>query len=334
MDSTGSDVVIAHAGQDTATWVARVVRGGVFESFHRGHVAVVGDDGKVVTALGNPRTLTYVRSAIKPLQAAAVLRLVHRTGKELSATSLAIACASHRGSVVQQGEVNRVLQAAGLDERSLQCPPSLPADPAALVTQAGKASRLAHNCSGKHAAFLLAECVAGGDLESYLNHESVVQRAVRSEVAQATGEAPVGPAVDGCGAPAWRCTVAGLATAFSRLASDDDVYGQIRSAMSTHPGLIGGPDAADTVLMGSNRQIVAKHGAEAVFAAGWNSPDGPLGIAVKILDGGDRAAGAVAAMVLHSLGATIPDNLLSPINLAGDSGGATLEVADVVQSIA
>ena len=317
-----------------AEWLAHVRRGGVVESAHRGHVVVADAGGAVHSALGSSRATTFVRSAIKPLQAVAALRVALQAGGSFTAPGLAIACASHQGSEVQQEQAALLLSAAGLDEQALQCPASRPEDIDALVAAGGQPRRLAHNCSGKHAAFLYAQTVLGADPARYLDPASHIQMAVREQIADATGQSPLGPAIDGCGAPAWRCTIVGLATAFARLASRDGLYAQVRSSMLTHPDLIGRPDAADTLLLRSTPAVVAKRGAEAVFAAGWNGPDGPRGLAVKILDGGERAAAAVAAEVLRALGAPVPPSLLTPLTLADDRGGATLEVTGPIQSFA
>lgn len=317
-----------------AEWLAHVRRGGVVESAHRGHVVVADAEGSVYSALGSPRATTFVRSAIKPIQAVAVLSSVLEAGGSFTPQGLAIACASHSGSHRQQEQVAMLLSSAGLDEQALRCPASRPEDIESLIHAGGQARKLAHPCSGKHAAFLYAQTLLGADPARYLDPTSPVQRAVREHIAAATGQPPLGPALDGCGAPAWRCSIAGLATAFARLACRDGHYAQVRGAMSTHPELIGHPDSADTILLRDASNIIAKRGAEAVFAAGWDGPTGPRGVAVKILDGGERAAAAVAAEVLRALGAPVPASLLTPLLLADDCGGAALEVTGPVQSLA
>ena len=49
--------------------VIDVTRGGMIESRHRGAVAVVRDDGKLLASLGDVSQQIYPRSSIKPLQA-------------------------------------------------------------------------------------------------------------------------------------------------------------------------------------------------------------------------------------------------------------------------
>ena len=49
--------------------LAKVIRGETVESVHRGHLIAIGGNGKVQVSIGNPRTVTYLRSAAKPFQA-------------------------------------------------------------------------------------------------------------------------------------------------------------------------------------------------------------------------------------------------------------------------
>ena len=49
--------------------LVEVERSGLVESVHRGHAVVVDASGEVVRAWGEPDTVIYPRSAVKPLQA-------------------------------------------------------------------------------------------------------------------------------------------------------------------------------------------------------------------------------------------------------------------------
>jgi L-asparaginase II len=289
--------------------LVHVVRNDVVESVHRGHVVVCDSGGGILAALGDPTRLTYVRSAVKPFQALATLDLLAAGGRELDEASLAIVCASHDGADDQVIEAARVLAEAGLDEGALQCPPALPRDPAAIVVQRTP-QPLAHNCSGKHAGFLAAMAAAGQDPAAYLAPDSLVQRQVVERLVQACGVAPQGPGIDGCGAPAWLLPLAALATGFARLAAGQTPQlARVRNAMQAHPQLIGGSECVDTRLMQHDGRVVAKRGAEAVFAAGVARGAGSVGIAAKTSDGGVRADGPIIATVLAALGIDVPPDV-------------------------
>lgn len=316
--------------------VATVWRDGVVESVHRGCVVLASADGAVVGAMGDPERPTYVRSAAKPLQALAVLEVLEVAGwdtAELDSRAVAIACASHVGEDLQQIEAARLLALADLDESALRCPAAVPAAAAPV-----RPDRLAHSCSGKHGAFLLATVAAGESPGRYLEPGARVQQQVQATLAQTTGCEPSGPGVDGCGAPAWVLPLRGMAVAFARLAAaggdvagDRRGFARVGAAMRRHPLLVGGVGCDDSELMLGDPTVVAKRGAEAVFAAGWRDPvRGPLGVAVKVEDGGDRAAGPVAAAVLAAGGVTVPERVLRPAVLGGGVPHGRLEpVADL-----
>ncbi|MGH8907389.1 MAG: asparaginase [Egibacteraceae bacterium] len=305
--------------------VVRVIRDGVVESAHRGHVVVADAEGTVAVSLGDPEREVYARSAVKPFQAMGSLDLLDRAGLALDTDGVAIACASHTGSTLHQVEVARLLALADLDEHALRCPPALPWDVGTLLDQRVPTT-LAHNCSGKHAGFLLATRAAGADPAAYLDQESPVQRAVRARLAEATSSEPRGPGVDGCGAPAWIVRLAGLATAFARLATGDGSYRRVRDAMTRRPHLVDGPGEQDTVLMLGDHRVVAKSGAEAVLAVGFHSQrHGPLGLATKIEDGSSRATGPVLATALRALGGQVSEILVRPLVLGGGRPHGALE---------
>lgn len=73
--------------------VAHLVRGGVIEGIHYGSVVVLAADGRVELQIGDIEAAFYPRSALKPLQAAAMLR----AGLPLDGELLSLAAASHSG---------------------------------------------------------------------------------------------------------------------------------------------------------------------------------------------------------------------------------------------
>lgn len=297
-----------------------VVRDGAVESLHAGHLVVVDGTGDVRAALGAPASPVYARSALKPFQALATVELLAAAGRRLEASALALICASHTGSLRHQAAVREILADAGLDVDDLGCPPALPEDAEARGL-AEEPTRLAHNCSGKHAGFLAAQVAAGGDAAAYLDPDSRIQECATAHLRAQTCEL-VDRGVDGCGAPAWRLPLHALATGFARLARTDPEadpkLATISMAMRTHPTMVGGASTTDALLMRADDRVVAKRGAEACFAAGVSTPDGRgLGVAVKITDGGARATGPAVGAVLRALGCQVDDAVATPVVLGG-----------------
>jgi L-asparaginase II len=329
-----SNGAAATPAPEGAVELLHVVRNGVVESIHLGHVVVCDEAGQVLAALGDPARLTYVRSAVKPFQALAVLDVLDEADVELDDDALAIACSSHDGNDDQQIQAARLLAEAGLDEDALQCPPAIPRDPDTAWEQRWPYP-LAHNCSGKHAAFLLATVTMGADPATYLDVEHPLQKLIAEQLRETCAADLHGPGVDGCGAPAWLLALQGLATGFARLvAGADPRLRRLRNAMQAHPELIGGPGIADTELMQADGRVVAKHGAEAVFAAGTTAAGRPVGVAVKITDGGHRADGPVTAALLQALGCTVPDSVRRPVVLGGGVPNGALQAAPAVAALA
>ena len=196
-----------------------------------------------------------------------------------------------------------MLAASGLGESDLCNTPALPVDAAARAAwlRAGHdEERIAQDCSGKHAGMLAACVAAGWSTRDYLDPAHPLQRLIRETVADMTGVRPLATGVDGCGAPIHALPLAGLARAFGRIAAaSGGPERRVAEALRTHPVFVGGTHGTDTRLMQGVPGAIAKLGAEAVLALGL--PDG-RGVAVKIADGGDRAAGVLLAAVLARLG--------------------------------
>jgi L-asparaginase II len=304
------------------------VRDGALEALHCGHVVVVDADGQVRASAGTADVRIYPRSALKPFQAAASLELAADASP--TPDELAIMAASHTGSRMHQAVVIRLLTRAGLAPGVLQCPHALPADAAALRERPAP-TRLAHNCSGKHAGFLLAAQRTGTAPSRYLAEDSPVQRAVLRWLRSACDAVPHGPGVDGCGAPAWRLRLIALARGFACLAEAGGVLGRVGTAMRTYPQLVGGQGVVDTEIMAADRRVTAKRGAEATLGIAVRGPAGPLGVAIKISDGGARALGPVAGAVLARLGVRIPLHLARPVVLGGDQPHGALEVTPALE---
>ena len=283
--------------------IAQVWRGGYVECLHHGSVVVTAPDGAVRFAAGDASVPLLPRSSLKPLQAVAMLR----HGLDLDGAELALVGASHSGEPFHLDGVRRILDGAGLSTADLQTTPGLPSDAvaqAAWLAAGNGREPLAHNCSGKHAGMLRTCVRAGWLLESYLEADHPLQRACRDTIAELAGE-PVGdPVVDGCGAPAFPLSLAGLSRAFGRLAgARSGPERRVAEAFRAHPEYASGTRRDEVVLHREVPGLVTKVGAEGCFAAGL--PDG-TGVAVKAGDGHHRAAVAALVAVLAALGHDTP----------------------------
>lgn len=297
----------------------------VVESVHSGHLAVVAGGGEVLGAIGDPGVVTFVRSAVKPFQATACLELLGASDRPGDA-ELAVAWSSHRAERRHLAAVASLLARSSTAPDELTCPPAAgEADPGATP------ARLQHNCSGKHALFALAGQRVGCPRARLLDPDGPLQRAVLGALEEVLGPvAAVG--VDGCGAPAVVIPLHRLARGFAALAVDDR-FEAVRRAGFAHPGLVGGEGRLESALLGAG--IVAKIGAEGVFAAGWPGTDGTgRGVAVKVADGAARAANAAMAGVLVGVEVVGTDLWRAPPPLGGGRPQGEVRAAAAVHELA
>jgi L-asparaginase II len=281
--------------------VAEVVRSGFVEGHHYGSVVALAADGSVAWSVGDVTATMLPRSCNKPLQVVGMLR----AGLRLEGELLALAAASHSGEPFHLDGVTRILSGAGLAEDALRTPPDLPLDDEAraeVLRTGGGPTRLAMNCSGKHAA-MLATCVANGwDTASYLDAGHPVQRAIRAAVEELTGEPVRAVAVDGCGAPLLSTSLTGLARGFRRLSlAAGGPEHAVADAVRSHPAWVSGTRRDEAALLAAVPGAVAKAGAESCYAVGLR--DGRA-VALKTDDGAPRARPVLMARALERLGVT------------------------------
>ena len=303
--------------------LVRVVRSGLVESIHLGHVAVCDVDGRLIASAGDPNRVVFARSCMKPLQAAVSLKAI---AEPIPDREVAVMCASHNGEPVHVGAVQAVLMRAGLGADALRNPVGWPLDPEAMAAS-HHPHRLLHNCSGKHAGMLLACVRAGWDPATYLQPGHPLQRRVRRAVLAATGRDDVVLGIDGCGVPVHGMPLRSMATLFARLSAPERL-GELGSsasraveAMMAEPYLVGGRHSHDTEVMRVTGDVVAKRGAEALECATILTSG--LGVAVKIDDGGSRAGAPALIASLRMLDGLTADQVreLAPFATPPVAGG-------------
>ena len=274
--------------------LAEVTRSNVVESVHSGHMVLLNSDGSILFQKGDPTLDIYSRSSLKSIQASAMVR----AGLDIEPRLLALVCASHAGTPMHQQGAQAILAKAGLDEHSLQCVLDRPLDEE--LRRTAEPTRLAMNCSGKHAG-MLATCVINGwPIESYLDPAHPLQLAIKAEVEKMSGENVAGISVDGCGAPLFLFSLLGLARAIRNLTiSTDQVHQEVAQACRDFPEMVSGPGRLATRMMQNIDGLFMKDGAEAVNVA--SLADGRT-LAVKISDGNARAMPAITAAALAKFG--------------------------------
>ncbi|MEV7762287.1 asparaginase [Curtobacterium flaccumfaciens] len=295
---------------DGSVELAVLERSGFDESRHVGAGVVVDASGTVIDSVGDVTASIYPRSTMKPFQALAV----RRAGALFSDEELVLTTASHAGTAAHQALALHMLESFDHVEADLGCPPDMPFDRGTARTMDGP-RRLAMNCSGKHAGMLAACRVNGWDEATYLDIEHPLQQRVRSVVEEYTHETVDLVGTDGCGAPVFPLTLTGLARGFAGVvARADDDSAALTDAVLAHPWAIDGVGRANTVTI-ERLQVLAKLGAEGVMVMGL---PGGAAVAVKVLDGSQRAGTLAALALLERNGLVASDGVAEVLEATGE----------------
>jgi len=290
--------------------LCEIWRGPLAESLHMGHAVICDGTGEIVEAWGDPHATILPRSSAKMLQALPLLESGAAEAHGLTSEQLALACASHNGAAIHTDRVNQWIANLGLSDGDFRCGAHLPfgkEESEAMIRSGEKPCQVHNNCSGKHAGFLTLTKHMGWGRE-YVEPDHPLQQAALQAFEDVTGETSPGYGIDGCSAPNFATTMHGMARAMAFFASATEgadarqtAAVQLWQSMVKHPELVAGETRACTELMRACKEPVAlKTGAEAFFIA--IIPTRKLGIALKIADGGTRAAECTIAALLVRLG--------------------------------
>ena len=304
-----------------------VERSGVVESVHLGDIAVCDASGALIASVGDPNRVAFARSCMKPLQGAVSLASIEGP---VSDRDVAVMCSSHNGEPVHVRAVRSLLKRGGLDEDVLRNPAGRPID-AQAATRVKEPARIYQDCSGNHAGILVASADAGWPLDSYRTRSHPHHRQLLPLVRRLAAAEPV-IGVDGCGIPVHAMPLRAHATMYARMAVAADDHPALRrvlDAMQTEPYMVGGRARDDTAVMQAAPDLVMKEGAEALDCVLARSAG--IGVAVKIHDGGYRAAGPATIETLHQLGLLPPaarrrlGSTWRPTLRGGDRPAATIK---------
>jgi L-asparaginase II len=289
--------------------LVEVMRGALVESRHRGAIAVVDSNNKIVLEIGDINRPIFPRSAIKGFQAIPLIETGAADKYALTDREIAMACASHNGEAEHTDAALAMLKKCGHETASLECGAQWPMrEPAQhpLIKAGLKATALHNNCSGKHAGFVCTACASGDDPEGYVKADHPTMRLVTQSIADLTSfrldNASSG--TDGCSIPTYAIPLHAIALGFARFATGHGLNKQrakaverIRKAVAAAPFYVAGTGRFDTIVMEILRErAFIKTGAEGVYCAAL--PGTGYGVAMKCDDGNSRAAQVMMGAIL------------------------------------
>lgn len=292
--------------------LVELTRGNWVENRHRGAFIVVDAAGRVIASAGDTSRPVFPRSAVKSMQALAMVTSGAIDKFGLRDEELALACASHQGEDVHVSGVTGFLSHVGLDQSALECGAHAPTN--AIAREALRASGLApsplhNNCSGKHSGMLSVALALGVPTEGYVEREHPVQVQVRRAI-----ETVIGATLsvdhcgrDGCSIPTWAAPIAAWAQGFARMATGEGLPADLASAATRifdaatrHPRLVSGTGQLDTLVMEAfGGRVMQKGGAEGVQCGAIR--DKGWGYALKCDDGNMAASHVMVANLLLAL---------------------------------
>ena len=298
--------------------LAEMTRGNWVENRHRGAFVVSDAKGNIIASAGDIDRPIFPRSAVKSMQALALVSSGALYKFDLTDEELALACASHQGEDFHVAGVTSFLSHIGLGISDLECGAHAPTYAAARekLRDSGQAPSAVHNnCSGKHSGMLAVAEALGVSTAHYVDRDHPVQVEVRSGIETVLHE-PLNTdrvGTDGCSIPTWAAPLRQFAAGFARMATgqglpDDFAKGarRIMHAATRHPELVGGTGTLDTEVMRAfGGRVFQKGGAEGVQCGAIR--DKGWGYALKVDDGNMMASQTMVATLLLALADPEPE---------------------------
>jgi L-asparaginase II len=296
-------------------------RGGIIENRHRISIAVVNSENKLVASSGNPELLAHLRSSAKPFQVQALFQTGADKKFNFTDKEIALACASHSGTLEHTNVAKGMLDKLGLSESHLACGIHWPVskeERARLEQTNEKPSTLHNNCSGKHSGMLAVAKLLNVPTQDYEKPEHPVQQRNFQIMRDLSGVEEIPFGVDGCSVPVFILPLNKAAWMFAQLANPQSApekycegLDHTFRAMKTFPDMVAGEGEIDTVLMRQISGLVCKQGADGYYGISLReTKHGPLGVVLKVEDGSTAAREPAVVRVLELLGVLSEDNTL------------------------
>ena len=295
-----------------------VTRGNEVESRHHGVAVFIDSTGKVLKEWGDSNYSIFPRSSLKPIQSLNLYKNGIDQKLNITQPFLAFSTASHHGQNIHTEKAEAWLKQLGLNEESLACGEDWPAnhdDKFNAQKIFKKKRKIFHNCSGKHCAHLAVAKVRDLSIQNYQDPNHPLQKELFSLIESLANKKIKSVGIDGCTLPNPFMNLKDFALISARFGDYDYLkeHGQtakrIFDACVNYPELTGGTNSINCLLTKISKDIFFKNGAEGVYVA--ILPKIKSAIAVKIVDGTQRAAEVAIAGIINELG-LISEEKLNP----------------------
>ena len=289
--------------------MVEVTRSGFTESTHSGVAVLINSSGETLQEWGNSNTLIYPRSALKPIQTLNLYKDGVAKALGLSDNLIALTTASHHAENIHQKMINNWLKKINLKEKHLSCGPSWPwniKDQFKAHSKYKIKRKIFHNCSGKHCGHLAVSNYKNLPIKNYQNKDHPIQKDLINLIEDLSKYKIKNIGVDGCTLPNPLIPLKKFAFAMAQLADykkindHSTIAKRIFDSCIKFPEIAGGSKSINSILTKlSKGKVFFKNGAEGVFVA--IIPDLKSALAVKIIDGANRAAEVAIAGLISEL---------------------------------
>lgn len=293
--------------------LVEVLRGEEVESYHYGAAVVCDAEGNIMKSWGDPHQVVFPRSALKHIQALALVESGAAEYYNFKKHEIALVCASHSAEDIHTKTGLEILRRIGLCEDDLICgAPKILKEPTAsiLLKRNERPTKIHNNCSGKHIGVLATTVFQKEDIRSYYKYAHPVQQHsidILTDLAEIdVRKYPYGE--DGCGFPIVTMPLKNLALCMANFAvaktenpKRKEAIFTVQQAITENPYHIAGTmTTVSDIIAVTNGKVLAKTGAEGIYTA--NIPEKGIGIAVKIADGSIRARSVLILAIIDQLG--------------------------------
>lgn len=286
-------------------------RNGIKECVHRGRIAIVDGEREMIRKIGNIDTITFFRSASKPIQVLPLLTYGIQEKYDLSEKEIAVMSGSQGGEPEHVSVLEKILEKTELREEELIIKPCYPEEEKAreeLLKRGEKKRSLYHLCAGKHLAAMLLQKELTGTQQGYWEIESEAQRCIRQYISIFC-DIPceqIYTGIDGCGVPVFAVPQYKIASAYCKLAVPENTNVEkwkreikiLQNAMNRNPVLVRRTGHLCSIL-NEDKNLIVKDGSQGVLGIGMKKQH--LGIAIKIEDGSEKTMPCIVKEIFRQL---------------------------------
>ena len=244
--------------KNNASILLTTKRNNCIDSIYYGSIYLANKKGIYKTIGFEQKTLFYMRSLAKPLQASIMCDCNIIKDYNFTQKELAIFCASHAGDIEHIKILKNLLKKHDLKIKDIDIIAQEPLD---LRHFKGRKTKLHNNCSAKHIMMLLMSKYKGFNLIGYTDEKHPIQQLIKEKQEKLSKQKCNKLSYDGCGTPLWAISAENIIKSYFNLIKNKD-FQPILNSILKYPDIYGGYNRFDSEIMQlSKGKLFSKVGA-------------------------------------------------------------------------